>query len=125
LNNLIGLKYGWGHKPGDGSGMTDCFQLACAARRHPGLRDHSDIYAWVYEHYDETTFTAQRLARFLLSSGTRTNDPEPGDVLLLPGGKRALGTVTSHGILYIGGGQQVVHLPALTLQAHYFRMDKA
>jgi hypothetical protein len=46
-------------------------------------------------------------------------------MLLMPGGKRALGTVTGHGTLYIGGGHQVVHLPAVTLQAHYFRMDKA
>ena len=105
--------------------MTDCFQLSCAARRYLGLHDHSDMYAWVYEQYDEATFTVQRLARFLLTSGTRTNDPQPGDMLLMPSGQRALGTVTGHGTLYIGGGQQVVHLPALTLQAHYFRMDKA
>ena len=105
--------------------MTDCFQLSCAARRYLGLHDHSDMYAWVYEQYNEATFTVQRLARFLLTSGTRTDDPQPGDMLLMPSGQRALGTVTGHGTLYIGGGQQVVHLPALTLQAHYFRMDKA
>ena len=123
MNDLIGLQYGWGHKPGDGSGMTDCFQLSCAARRHLGLRDHSDMYAWVYGQYDEATFTVQRLVRFLLTSGTRTNDPKPGDVLLMPNSKRALGTVTSHGIIYIGMGQQVVHLPALALPAYYFTMD--
>jgi hypothetical protein len=76
LNNLIGLQYGWGHKPGDGSGMTDCFQLCLRCTAPPRTtHDHSDMYAWVYEQYDEATFTVQRLVRFLLTSGTRTNDP--------------------------------------------------
>ena len=55
MNDLIGLEYRWGAKPGDGSRQTDCFQLACEIRRRMGLSDLSEEFAWTYEQYSAET----------------------------------------------------------------------
>jgi hypothetical protein len=106
MNDLIGLQYAWGHRPLDGSGFTDCFQLSCEVRRRLGLNDHAAAYAWVYKKYNEASFTAQRLARFLLTSGVRTLQPITGDMILLSGGEAAyLGTLTNYGTIFISPGE--------------------
>ena len=110
MNDLIGLQYAWGHGPLDGSGFTDCFQLSCEVRRRLGLNDHA---------------AAQRLARFLLTSGARTLEPIAGDMILLPGGKGVLGTLTDYGTIFISPGERVVHSPHAFMGAYYFRMNKS
>ena len=125
MNDLIGLQYAWGHRPLDGSGFTDCFQLSCEVRRRLGLNDHAAAYSWVYQKYDEASFTAQRLARFLLTSGARTLEPIVGDMILLPGGKGVLGTLTDYGTIFIGSGERVVHSPHAFMGAYYFRMNES
>ncbi len=125
MNDLIGLQYGWGHRPGDGSGMTDCFQLACEVRRRLGLKDHTEMFAWVYERYDEATFPRSRIVRWLLQYGSVLADPTPGAVVLLPGASgAALGTATEHGVIFIAPGQNVVHAPVPVGTARYFWMKQ-
>jgi hypothetical protein len=125
MNDLIGLQYAWGHRPLDGSGFTDCFQLSCEVRKRMGLIDHSSLYSWVYEQYDENTFTPRRLARFLFQSGIRTSVATIGNMVLVDGPTGALGTVTEYGIIYIGAGRQVIHRPGLLLTTSYFDMDQS
>ena len=125
MNDLIGLQYAWAHRPLDGSGFTDCFQLSCEVRRRLGLNDHAAAYSWVYQKYDEASFTAQRLARFLLTSGARTLQPIAGDMILLSGGEAALGTLTNYGTIFISPGKRVVHTPRVPVGAYYFRMNKS
>jgi hypothetical protein len=125
MNDLIGLRYGWGRRPGDGSGMTDCFQLACEVRRRMGLPDYTDRFAWVYERYDQATLPRTSIARWLLQYGSRLVEAEPGAVALLPGASRAaLGTVTEHGVIFIAPGQNVVHAPVREGMARYFWMTR-
>lgn len=125
MNDLIGLQYGWGRRPGDGSGMTDCFQLTCEVRRRLDLKDHTEMFAWVYEEYDEQTFPRGRIARWLLQYGARLADPTPGAVALLPGSSgAALGTATDHGVIFIAPGQNVVHAPNPMVAARYFWMKQ-
>ena len=125
MNDLIGLQYKWGHRPSDGSGFTDCFQLSCEIRKRLGLVDHSSLYSWVYEQYTESTFTPRRLARFLFQSGARTSAVSVGDMTLVNPAAGALGTVTEHGIIYLGGGHRVVLMPGLLPTSYYFHMDKS
>lgn len=125
MNDLVGLRFGWGHRPGDGSGMTDCFQLTCEVRRRLGLPDYADRFAWVYERYDEQTFPRRRIARWLLELGAKLPDPLPGAVALLPGHSgAALGTVTEHGVIFIAPGQNVVHAPVPAGVGRYFWMKR-
>jgi hypothetical protein len=56
MNDLIGLAYRWGCRPGDGTGCTDCFQLVCAVRRQLGLPDHAAQFEWVYREQTAETF---------------------------------------------------------------------
>ena len=79
-NDLIGLAYGWSHRPGDGSGKTDCFQLVCEVRRRLELTDYAPEFEWVYRSYSEATFPRIRLIRWLMERCTRTTEPTPGDV---------------------------------------------
>jgi hypothetical protein len=109
MNDLIGLEYGWGHRPGDGSGKTDCFQLSCEVRRRLGLYDYSPSHEWVYDKYTEESFTSRALARLLLKNGARTKNIETGSIILFSELKAALGTITDHGIIYISPGGQVAH----------------
>lgn len=109
MNDLVGLRYGWGHRPGDGSGCTDCFQLVCEVRARLGLSDYRDRFAWVYERYTENSFPRRLLARWLLQHGNRLQAPWHGAVALLPavaGG--ALGICVENRAIFLGPGQNVV-----------------
>ena len=125
MNDLIGLQYAWGHRPLDGSGFTDCFQLSCEVRRRLGLNNPTAAADRMYVKYDESSFTSKQLARFLLTHGVRTLEPIAGDMILLPGGKGVLGTLTDYGIIFISPGERVVHSPHAFMGAYYFRMNKS
>lgn len=125
MNDLIGLRYAWAHKPSDGTGFTDCFQLSCEIRKRLGLIDHSPLYSWVYEQYTEATFSARQLARFLLTSGKRTTFPSIGNMVLVEAASGALGTVTDYGMVYIGAEGHVIHRPGIAATAYYFDMDQS
>jgi len=113
VNDLIGLVYGWGHRPDDGSGKTDCFQLACEIHRRLGFGDYSPQYNWVYAEYTDDTFPRRRMARWLLENGIRCKHPKPGAVVLLPVEVgAALGTyIDSTDVLFIGPGHHVIRAP--------------
>ena len=111
MNDLIGLEYGWGHRPSDGSGKTDCFQLSCEVRRRLGLFDYGPPYEWVYEQHTEASFTNWQLARLLLQNGQRSRYLTPGAVVLFSAIKTALGTVADSGIVYVSPGGRVVRSP--------------
>lgn len=122
MNDLIGLSYGWGHRPGDGSGRTDCFQLVCEVRRRLGLRDYGKTFEWVYSRYSDETFPRRLLMRWLRQYGRPLAEPTPGAVTWLPG--NALGTCTGWGVVFIATGQNVVHAPVPTGLARCFWMDE-
>lgn len=125
MNDLIFLRYGWGHRPGDGSGLTDCFQLTCEARRRLGLTDYADRFEWVYDRYTEATLPRSSIARWLLENGQRLDGPEVGAVVLLPGHHAgALGTVTDQGVIFLSPGQNVVHVPIPAGTGHFFWMHR-
>ena len=125
MNDLIGLGYGWQHRPGDGSGLTDCFQLTCEVRARMGLTDYRDRFAWVYEQWDDATFPRRRIVRWLLEHGRRLQAPRPGAVALLPGhAGAALATVVDKDLILLGPGQNVVRAMVPVGAAHYFWMDK-
>lgn len=125
MNDLIGLRYGWGHRPGDGSGMTDCFQLACEVHRRLGFADYAPAFAWVYEQFTDATFERRLLARWLMENSTRLAEPKVGAVALLPaGGVGALGSVTDGGVLMIGAGQNVIQAPVQAVAARFVWMNR-
>ena len=113
VNDLIGLKYGWGHKPGDGSNSTDCFQLACEVHRRLGFGDYAPQFDWVYAEYTDNTFPRIKVARWLLENGTRLTKTAPGAVVLLPiEAGAALGTyIDSTNVLFIGPDHHVIRAP--------------
>jgi hypothetical protein len=125
MNDLIGLRYGWGHRPSDGSGLTDCFQLCCEVRRRLGLRDYSETFEWVYGRYTDETFPRRLVMRWLNQHGRPATESRPGTVLCMPGGDDgiALGTCTDFGVIFIAFGQNVVHAPVPTGLARCFWMD--
>lgn len=124
MNDLIGLHYGWGHAPGDGSGLTDCFQLTCEIRNRLNLPSYRERFAWVYDRWDEQTFRTGLLLRWLLKYGTRLEQPCAGAVALLPSAAgRALGSCTEGGVMFIGPGRVVVRTPLREGAAQYFWMD--
>ena len=122
MNDLIGLEYKWGSKPSDGEGFTDCFQLSCEVRQRLGMFSYASMYQWVYDRYTEHSLPNRRLMRFLLESGKRKAEPVVGAMALFLGERAALGTVTSHGIVYIAPGGRVAHSPLCG--AYYFEMNK-
>lgn len=125
MNDLIGLRYGWGHRPGDGSGMTDCFQLACEVHRRLGFADYGPAFAWVYEQFTEETFERRLLVRWLAENSSRLDGPRLGAVALLPAGAMgALGSVTETGVLMIGPGQNVVQAPVPPAAARFVWMNQ-
>ena len=125
MNDLIGLRYGWGHAPGDGSGMTDCFQLTCEVRDRLSLSSYRERFAWVYESWSEQTFRNGMLLRWLLTHGDRIDGPRLGAVALLPSATgKALGTCTESGVVFIGPGQSVVRAPLRDGSATYFWMSR-
>ena len=125
-NDLIGLKYGWGCVPGDGTGKTDCFQLACEIHKRLGFADYTDQFAWVYRDYKDETFPRIKIGKWLLENGQRVSNPEPGAIVLLPGSVgAALGTVMDDDTtIYIGPSQTVIRLGLPADSGHYFWMNK-
>lgn len=112
MNDLIGLRYGWGHKPGDGSGKTDCFQLTCEARKRLGLKNYQQQFDWVYQSYTEASFRYRLIVQWLRENGRRIHHATPGAVMLLPGrAGLALATVLDDSILFIAPSQNVVRSP--------------
>ena len=111
MNNLIGLEYAWGHRPSDGSGKTDCFQLSCEVRQRLGLFNYGPAHEWVYDQYAETSFTNWQLAKLLLRNGRRSDQLDIGNMVLFSAINTALGTVTDSGIIYISPGGRVAHSP--------------
>ena len=116
FNDLVLLSYGWGHAPGDGSGRTDCFQLACEVRRRLGLRELADQFDWVYKRYTEVSFPRANVLRWLHREGKEIQEPQPGALVYLPAPMNliALGTCTENGVIFIAPHQNVVHAPGLT-----------
>lgn len=109
FNDLIGLRYGWGKRPGNGSNQTDCFQLMCEARIRLGLSDYRKRFEWVYDQYTESSLPPGRIFRWVAQSGNPC-DLRPGAVLVLPGARvGALATITDSGVLLIGPGGNVIH----------------
>lgn len=125
VNDFIGLKYGWGCRPGDGSGKTDCFQLVCAVHRRMGLKDYSPFFADKYEQYSEGNLGSTRVARWLLANGQRQRVPAPGSVVLLPVSVgAALGTyIDTVSLLFIGTDSSVVRA-SLGPVGHIFWMNQ-
>ena len=114
FNDLVGLEFGWGHRPDDGSGKTDCFHLVCEARRRLGQTDYEEQFASVYQHFSEATLPRSEVARLVLGVGGRRvkEGPSPGLLALIPGTiGGALGVCTDHGLLMIGPGGSVIHTP--------------
>jgi hypothetical protein len=124
MNDLIGLEYEWAQKPSDGHGKTDCFQLSCEVRDRLGMFNYAPLHDWVYQHYTEESFTNRVLVRLLLSNGRRTQDPSIGSMVLFPGERAALGTVTDCGIIYIAPGGRVVHSPVHSSAYYCFEMNQ-
>lgn len=125
-NDLIGLEYGWGHRPGDGSGKTDCFQLACEVHRRLGYGDYSPLFAWVYDKYTDETFNRTNLARWLLENGRRHRYAQLGSVVLLPAViGAAMGTyLDCETVLFIGPTHNVVKAVLPPNTGHLFWMER-
>lgn len=80
MNDLIGLQYEWGASPDDGKGKSDCFQLCCTIRRRLGMRDYAPNFQWAYEQYDEESFSARLLLRWLKDNCSPVEALRDGDV---------------------------------------------
>jgi hypothetical protein len=125
LNDLIGLTYGWNHAPGDGSGKTDCFQLACEVRRRLGMSDYSERFAWVYTEFLDEQFNRAKIARWLLQCGKRLELPIPGAVRLLPVAEgAALATYLNDGTtIFLGPSGSVIRTHVLDSTGYCFWMN--
>lgn len=125
-NDLIGLQYGWNHRPGDDSGKTDCFQLACEVHRRFGYFDYGPAFEWVYESYTDDTFPRKRMAIWLLEHGKKVTTPTAATIVLLPGQVgAALGTfITASDVLYISAGGNVVRGPIPPDSGKFFWMKQ-
>ena len=125
LNDLIGLKYGWNHAPGDGSGMTDCFQLACEVRRRLGMSDYSERFAWVYTEFLDEQFNRAKIARWLLQCGKRIKTPVHGAVRLLPAEDgSALGTYLDDGTtIFLSPARNVIRTHIMDSTGHCFWLN--
>ena len=124
VNDLIGLSYGWNHRPGDGSGLTDCFQLACEIHRRFGFADYAPQFDWVYSDYNDESFPRIRMARWLLQNGSHLATPQPTAVVLLPSEVgAALGTVMEDNTtIFIGPSHNVVRAELPEGIGQFFRM---
>ncbi len=125
MNDLIGLQYGWGHSPGDGSGKTDCFQLACEIHYRLGFADYAPAFDWVYQQYTEETFSRRLIARWLFDNGKRIYEPRAGAVMLLPGhAGAALATCLGDDVIFISPSKNVVRSQLPFGVGNYFWMDR-
>ena len=124
-NDLIGLAYGWGHRPGDGSGKTDCFQLMCEIRRRLDLYDYSPDYTWVYDKYPSETFDRTFVSRLLLKAGKRIKAPVIGIVTLLPSpyGAALATFVNERELVFIAPDHNVVRAAVPHNPNHLFWLD--
>ena len=125
-NDLIGLSYGWGHRLGDGSGLTDCFQLASEIHRRFGYADYSEQFDWVYADYTDETFPRMKIARWLLENGSRITTPKAAAVALLPMEiGAALGTILEDGsTIYLGPSHNVVRCQLPPHAGQLFWMER-
>lgn len=80
MNDLIGLEYQWGANPDLLSGYCDCFQLFCAVRRRLGMKDYYQQFEWVYEQYDEKSFSWRSMKTWLNENCLPTMEIINGDV---------------------------------------------
>lgn len=121
-NDLIGLEYGWGNKPGDGSNRTDCFQLVCEVQRRLGLRDYSSDYEWVYQQYTNETFNRRSILRWLFQRGLREPYGRTGSIVVVPNvGTTALGTFLEDGtVIFIGAARNVIRTALPNLTGRFF-----
>jgi hypothetical protein len=110
FNDLVGLRYRFGHSPEDGSGFTDCFGLLCTVRRRLSLSDYYPRFRWVYDHYTEASLPPGRILRWVLENGTPC-EQRPGAISVVQTTHGALLTHTEHGVICIGPGQNVIHVP--------------
>lgn len=125
MNDLVGLIYGWGHSPQDGSGKTDCFQLACEVHRRLGFADYAPEFEWVYREYTEESFSRRLIARWLFENGKRIRQPRAGAVMLLPGhAGAAMATCLGDDVLFIAPSKNVVRSRVPEGVGHYFWMDR-
>lgn len=118
FNDLIGLPYKWGAFPGDGSGFTDCFGLSMTIRARLGLHDFRLDYAWLYEHYDETTLSGRQIVKWLWERGEKIPFARPGAVFMNHGGASgvALATVIDPSIaMLIGHSGRAIMAPLATV----------
>ena len=125
-NDLTLLRYGWGYRPGDGSGLTDCFQLACEVHRRLGYSDYSAEFEWVYEKYTDKTLPRTQIAKWLLQNGTILSRSVPGAVVLLPASSgAALGTLLEDGSsIVIGPLHNVVRARIPESSSRMFWMNR-
>lgn len=125
MNDLIGLKYGWGHAPGDGSGKTDCFQLACEIHRRLGFADYAPSFQWVYDCYTEQSFSRRLIARWLLENGKRLRYPRHGAVGIMPGhAGSAMASIVDDQIMLLSPAGNVVRTQIPENVGHYFWMHQ-
>ena len=126
FNDLIGLEYSWGSGPGDGSGKTDCFLLACEVHKRFGYHDYREDFCWVFEKYTEQTFPSRWIVKWLNENGRLIDGPRPHSVVLLNGNTgAALGTVMDNeDVLFIAPGKRVARAVISPTIGHYFWMDR-
>jgi hypothetical protein len=80
MNDLIGLQYQWGANPDETPGYSDCFQLFCAVRRRLRMKDYAQQFAWVYEQYEEASFSWRIMKTWLKENCFPTIETNNGDV---------------------------------------------
>lgn len=126
FNDLIGLEYSWGNRPGDGSGKTDCFLLACEVHKRLGYHDYRQDFDWVFEQYTEKTFPFRWIVKWLKENGTRLDKPKPHAVMLLKSQLgAALATVMDNGeVLFLAPSRLVVRSKLPENAGYYFWMNQ-
>lgn len=122
-NDLIGLRYEFGARPGDSNGFTDCFSLCMEVRTRLGLKMCLQDFDWVYEQYSEETLSSMRIARWLLTHGQLITESRPGAIFGVPG-RAALFPMAvalpDDNCLFIGSGKMVIAAPLLALAPKKF-----
>lgn len=98
MNDLIGLEYQWSANPDKKPGYCDCFQLFCAVRRRLNMQDYVEQFAWVYEHYEESTFSWRIMKTWLKENCSSTIETDNGDVGMFI--KRPALATVAHGRIY-------------------------
>jgi hypothetical protein len=118
FNDLIGLEYRWGCRPGDNSGFTDCFGLTMEIRSRLGLYDFYPDFEWVYEKHKEETIAARQILKWLWARGERIQDARAGAVFRNASqkGHVALAAVIDpSSAMFLGSDQRVICAPLATV----------